>query len=116
MNRRLRPYLALLMAAVVALTGHSMAVARGASAPSGEMVLCTGTGPLVVLVDENGDPTGPAHFCPECVMSLVEAIIPDFDMPAQHAAKGKRLGIASPELIANTGKPCPQARGPPVTV
>ena len=71
MKAVLRPYLALILALLLALTGQSMAVARGMPGASGEIVLCTGTGPVSVLVDEDGQPVGPSHICPDCALSLI---------------------------------------------
>ena len=76
MHSGFRTYLALFLALMLVLTGQSMAIARGASGPAGEMVLCTGTGPVSVYVDENGAPTAPPQYCPDCALTLL------VDMPA----------------------------------
>lgn len=78
MKAILRTYLAITLALMLALTGQSMAVARGTTVPAGQVVLCTGTGPVSVYVDENGTPTGPPAFCPDCALNLLVAIaMPD---------------------------------------
>ncbi len=74
MHRLLRTYLAIALVALLALTGQSMAVARAASGPVGQVVLCTGTGPVTVAVDENGVPTGTVQYCPDCALTLLVAI------------------------------------------
>jgi len=80
MHSGFRTYLALVLALLLVLTGQSMAIARGASGPAGEMVLCTGTGPVLVYVDENGAPTKPSQYCPDCALSLLVAMpAPDMD-------------------------------------
>lgn len=71
MKTALRPYIALVLALLLTFTGQSMAVARGMPNASGEIVLCTGTGPVSVLVDEDGQPVGPPHICPDCALSLI---------------------------------------------
>lgn len=76
MHSGFRTYLALFLALLLVLTGQSMAIARGFGGPAGEMVLCTGSGPVMVYVDENGAPTKPPHYCPDGVLSLL------VDMPA----------------------------------
>ena len=53
----LRRYTALLLAAALLLTGHSAAASRFARDATGQVILCTGTGPVTVYVDENGEPT-----------------------------------------------------------
>lgn len=116
MKHLTRPLSALFLALLLALTGQSMAVARGATSPTGEMVLCIGGGPVVVPVDAEGNPVSAPQYCPDCVMSLLEAIAPAFDMPAQDFGKGQRLGIASLKSLVGSDCPSPQARGPPVSV
>ncbi|NNE50983.1 MAG: hypothetical protein HKN30_01095 [Sulfitobacter sp.] len=66
----LRPLLSLLIALTLALTSQSMAVARGASAAAGQMVICTGTGPQAVYVDAEGQPTSAPHICPDAALEL----------------------------------------------
>lgn len=68
----IRAYLALALALVLTLTGQSMALARSAPGPAGQMVLCTGNGPVTVLVDSQGQPTGAVHICPDCALSLFQ--------------------------------------------
>ncbi|SEQ12101.1 hypothetical protein [Thalassovita taeanensis] len=73
----MRPFLALTLALMLALTGQAMAVARGMPPAAGGMVLCTGTGPVSVLVDADGQPVGPPHICPDCALSLFVALAQD---------------------------------------
>ncbi len=72
----LRTQISILLVVVLVLTGHSMAVARGMPVAAGLMELCTGTGPVMTPVDAHGNPTGPAHICPEFSLSLLDAIGP----------------------------------------
>ena len=65
-----RSYLGVFLALVLALTGQSMAVARGMPDAAGTIVLCTGTGPMVVSVDDQGQPVGPPHICPDFAAML----------------------------------------------
>jgi len=74
MARFLRISLALMLALVVTLTGHASASAQGARDASGQMVICSGTGPVTIYVDEDGQPTKAPHFCPDCVMHLLDAV------------------------------------------
>ncbi|WP_224826440.1 hypothetical protein [Cognatishimia sp. MH4019] len=63
-----------LMVALMVLTSASLAVARAAPDAAGQMVLCTGSGPVVMHFDENGDPVGAPHYCPDCAMTLLAAV------------------------------------------
>ncbi|MFD1507881.1 hypothetical protein [Lacimonas salitolerans] len=108
------PLLSAVLVLVLALTGQSMAIARGMPGPAGQMVLCTGSGPVTVLVDEDGQPTSPPHICPECTQSLFAA---HWDAPAPQSHAAPRLIALSPgaqAAIACALAPLPQARGPPV--
>lgn len=104
-----------LLVALMVLTSASLAVARAAPDATGQMVLCTGTGPVVVHVDANGDPTGAPHYCPDCAMTLLAAIAGD--VSGTVAACGVQqitfemtdaLGVMVPRRVA-------QARDPPLT-
>lgn len=69
----LRTLIALLLALMLALTSQSMAVARGAAAATGQMVLCTGAGPVAIYTDAQGQPTQAPHICPDAALNVVLA-------------------------------------------
>jgi len=75
MTGNLRTYLALALTLLLVLTSQTMALARGAPTPVGQAVLCTGTGPITVLVDAEGQPTGQVHICPDCAFGLMDAVL-----------------------------------------
>ncbi len=78
-----RSIIAVLLALVLGLTSQSMAVARGASAATGQMVLCTGTGPVAVYLDAEGQPTAAPHICPDAALNiLVDGPVTLLDAPA----------------------------------
>jgi hypothetical protein len=110
----IRPYLGLLLALMLALTGQSMAVARGSARVAGEVVLCTGQGAVAVQVDENGQPTGPAHICPDCALSLfaMDAGVPQ--MPVRIEGKGRALRPVARALPVSRDGVASRARGPPL--
>ena len=59
-----------------------MAAARGANDATGQMILCTGTGSVVVYMDESGVPTQAPHFCPDCTLNaLTPAIAVSVEVP-----------------------------------
>ena len=57
MARFLRISLALVLALVVTLTGHASASAQGARDATGQIVICSGTGPVTLYLDADGQPT-----------------------------------------------------------
>lgn len=112
----MRTYLAVFLSLLVVLTGQGMAATRGMNAAVGHMVLCTGDGPVVVMVDENGQPTQAPSFCPDYALTLLGAVLPDVVLvraPERAAMPGVvRTGVA---LVLDTSLR-PTARGPPVSV
>lgn len=78
MARFLRIYLALTLALVVALAGHASASVKGGRDASGQIVICSGDGPVTIYVDDEGQPAPAPHFCPDCVMHLLDMVpVPD---------------------------------------
>lgn len=71
---RIRQTLLGVMVALVAFTAQSAAVARAMPGPDGQMVICTGAGPVMVYTDANGEPVGAPHICPDYALSLIVAL------------------------------------------
>lgn len=67
----LRRYLGLLLVAALLLTAHSAAASRAQREARGQVILCTGSGPVTIYVDATGTPTGPPHLCPDCIPRLL---------------------------------------------
>lgn len=67
----MRLFISICLALVLALTSQSMVTARGAAAATGQMVLCTGAGPLAIYVDAQGQPTSAPHICPDAALNVV---------------------------------------------
>jgi hypothetical protein len=111
-----RNYLTILLVLMLVLTGQSMAVARGATGPDGQLVLCTGTGPVAVYVDENGVPIGPPMFCPDCALGhLVATALPDALLLLAIARPIVALRRTAHVLGMQT-RTCALARAPPCFV
>lgn len=111
---RMRPFLALFLSLVLLATSGAMAAARGQSMAAAQIVLCTGTGPLAVAVDANGEPIGPVHICPDCALTLLAAV----DVPAASATFAPRGLTMRFEPVATASAAAPlvetRARAPPV--
>jgi hypothetical protein len=111
---RLRPLAALLLALLLALTSGTMAVARGQATAVGTLVLCTGQGVVAVPVDAEGKPTGAAHICPDCALSLFAALSAPPPGPVRPAAAVMPVSVASGvSLLPRRPGAAPRARGPP---
>ncbi|WP_259274250.1 hypothetical protein [Sulfitobacter mediterraneus] len=105
-----------LMVLVLALTSQSMAVARGANAATGQMVLCTGSGPSAVYVDASGAPTSAPHICPDAALNVlfeVEAL--QINAPQQVLCFEAGCTLALPEPMA-VRVLTPPSRAPPALI
>lgn len=116
MARIIHIALPLALSVLVILTGQGVASSRGVDRVVGQMVLCTGTGPVVVYVDQDGQPTKAPHYCPDYAIGLLGAILPsDAELSAIPAKSQRNMVLRIESLIA---LPLPRlpARSPPVSV
>ncbi|WP_368186648.1 hypothetical protein [Aestuariibius sp. HNIBRBA575] len=115
MNRT-APIFAVLMSLVMVLTTYQMTMLRSHNTAVGEMVLCTGTGPMIVYMDQNGQPTGAPHICPDCALAMLDCVA-QF-APLQTRPDGR--GVFNWPEIARSETSLPRvsyrARAPPVSV
>lgn len=112
-----RHILPVMLSLLVVLTGQAAAVAHAAPSPSGRIELCTGSGPVMVYVDENGEPVGDPVFCPDFALSLILAL----DLPPVVAGPvALSVGAISVGLLSKNGRGPAfvdyPARGPPVLI
>ena len=90
-----------------------MAMARGMAPAADEIVICTGQGAVVMTIDADGNPTAPAHLCPDCAMNLLQGVLSQgvaltsFTCWQKVRAHYQTLAQACPGLYAT------QARDPP---
>lgn len=103
----------LLLVLLLILTGQSMAVARGASGPAGQMILCTGTGPVQVFVDEEGQPTAPPRYCPDCALTLLDHVAPALAVARKVELSGRIDPVTATTQASETIVPRAIARAPP---
>ena len=110
-----KSYIALALAALLVLTSQSLALVRTTPGPAGQIVLCTGTGPVSVLVDAKGQPTGILHICPDCTLSALTAITTrQFEQPLPLNIKVHELAPSPVRLVhASFSKYFHEARAPP---
>lgn len=103
----------LALALVLALTSQSMAVARGSAAATGQIVLCTGAGPVAIYVDAEGQPTHAPHICPDSALNvLFEVAKPVLRSPMRVVAfEVVPAYLPSPPTPARID--VPPSRGPP---
>ncbi|MGC9370764.1 MAG: hypothetical protein ACP5DX_14590 [Paracoccaceae bacterium] len=110
---RIRPTLAIALALMLAVTSLTLAVARGQAPAVGVIELCSGAGLAAVPVDAQGNPTGPAHVCPDGVAAFINVDFAVPVMPLKPLANGERLAMARAAPVAEAAAVAEQARGPP---
>lgn len=113
---RMRDLFALMLAALVAVTSLSFAVARGQAPVAGMIELCAGFGTTYMPLDAEGNPTGPAHVCPDGFASMasvggfVAGLITLWRMDAAP------LGLVRVVQAKEHVRPQARARAPPVVI
>ena len=108
-----RSFLGALLAVLLAFTGQSMAVARGMPDAAGNIVLCTGTGPMMVSIDETGQPVGPPHICPDFAASLFAALSEPPLMLLRPLGRVEAQRLVDNIAAVSREAPAATARGPP---
>lgn len=104
----------LLLVLVVALTSVELGAARGQAKAAGEIILCTGDGPVAVVVDADGKPLNSPHVCPDCVLTLLLDAGSTADLPSRNSSWHSLAFPSETGRHAGHDLPAAQARGPPV--
>lgn len=111
MQHGFRIYIAILLASVLVFGGQNLRVMQDSV---GQIVLCTGTGPVAVYVDADGQPVDPPHHdsldCTPLALGLEGAPVdmPPLVVPTSATLTGSFIALA-PVLWAMPAL----ARGPP---
>lgn len=108
--------LAYLLTALLIVTGGTLASARGQTHIAGEIVICVGATVTTITVDENGNPVGPPHICPDCVLdSFVADVSPNIAAGFEYLTTSTLTPFASVPS-ARVVEIDVVARGPPSVV
>ena len=111
-----RPFAALALAFLLVVTAQSMAVARGMPGAAGSVVLCTGTGPVTILTDAEGQPIGPAHICPDCALALIVTLGQAEADVAHPMGRADALPVAAVAVVLPQRVRPFSARDPPAVI
>lgn len=116
MTRTIRTFTALFLALILGLTSHSLAMARGMAGPAGQVELCTSAGPTMMYVDEDGQPVGQPHFCPDCALHLLSGVFPP-ETKLRPVAVPAQLHLCwAADVAVGTSSVPAVARGPPCMI
>jgi hypothetical protein len=109
----LRSLTALSLALMLALTAVAMDLGRGYAMRADQVVICTDAGPVVVGIDQDGQPLHADHHCPYCALSQVALQA----VPNRAAPHALRVAPVRWTLAAQREPPAGvriiSARGPP---
>ena len=111
-----RSLVALFLGLLIIAGNQGLAMVHGVGSAGGEateMVLCTGTGPVTVWIDANGDPVAPPHDCPDCTLCLPHGLLPETAQPARAMRVARSVLRPAPPKLVSRPAPGPVARGPP---
>lgn len=112
--RARHPLLSVILAALLALTSVTMAVARVQGRMSMAVELCADGAVQTIAVDWQGKPVGPHHTCPDCLMGVTALALPQgatapLPLRGVSAVRFGRVQVAAQPIVP----PQPSARGPP---
>lgn len=113
MFSRIRIHVAVVLALLLVVTGQALAMARASTGPAGQVVICAGSGPVVVYLDEDGVPTGPPHVCPDFALHIIGDVVmpPETMVPVRHPVLPARPGASA--ISAPRFAVAANARAPP---
>ena len=103
------------MVGLLVLLGQSVAFARGAPVSAGQIILCTGSGLVMVHVDADGQPLDTPRFCPDGAHGLLQAIAlaPGGAFDPEENAGPSEQGFAQDHLSSKSEERLNRPRGPP---
>lgn len=106
--------LPVLLSVLIGLTSLTLGHARGQARMGETVVLCTGSGAVVVTLDAEGNPTGPAHICPDMALALMAGVAAASPaLPDARLVRSERLVVATALPPQPVTLPLGQPRGPP---
>ena len=102
------------IALVLALTAPVMAASRNAPDAAMTITICSDGALKTIQLDAQGAPVGMAHWCPDCILADLPAVLPT-DLPDVHLLLVAKDWQFSKQTAARTSARLTHrpARGPP---
>jgi hypothetical protein len=101
------------LAACLASTSVTMAVARSAAKVHYSVVICGMEGVVQITLDAQGNPTGPMHPCPDCVAGVAMALPLVAGATLRPLKTSRFRPVLPPQSIWHAQVLAAMARGPP---
>lgn len=111
-----RSFISFLMVLILGLTSQAMAVTRGAAAATGQVVICNGSGTMVLYLDAEGQPTAAPHICPDCALSDGAGVTPAAALAPWAVLYHGQALLVKPYTVIAPVTQIPQCRAPPLPV
>lgn len=111
-----RSAVAFSLSLLLLVTAIAFGAARGQTRVAGQVVLCIGGAAVTIEVDEDGQPVGAVHVCPDCALSSLAAVVPlavESLAPVSFTSLAPRLGPQ--DRRGPVWRPRGSARGPPTS-
>ncbi|MGV6848676.1 MAG: hypothetical protein ACWA5A_09885 [Marinibacterium sp.] len=97
--------------------GQAIAFARAmpsAAGPASRVEICSGSGPVMIFMDADGQPVAPPHFCPDGAMALFHGFFLAAPDPAQPTARPIARASLADWRAPDISGPTASARSPPL--
>jgi hypothetical protein len=109
----LKPLISFFACCVLIAAAFGASLVHVMKSPVDQVVICVGSGSIVVSVDEEGQPVAPKPICPECIGAFADlAHLGQCTMPMQTIAKAT-MHWSVADLISVPFVRNADARGPP---
>jgi len=113
---RPRPLLCVLLALCLAAGSLSTAGARGFGPGLHLAVICSGEGVITVAVDGKGNPVGPVHPCPDCMLAAPGLVQDPGSDPGARLSGGAGPAVTPAPLVRTRAELPSRGRDPPASV
>ena len=113
MTRWFDTYAALLLSFILVVASQGQAHARGLTGPDGQLVICAGNGPVMVVLDADGMPISDPYICPDCALSLIQASV-DQPVDSERGKVARQIDFLDADVCAeDRAKLIAHSRDPP---
>lgn len=107
---------ACLTMALLVLTGQQISMAKASGPGVMQAVICSGGGLITVTLDADGNPTGPAHVCPDAMLAFVPGVALPTPAPRRITIRAAQATAHATTMAPAALRLLPPPRGPPLSV
>ncbi len=112
--RILRLFLVIMLAGSLGFTSAISSYAKGLSAGSTTLVICSDVGERAIVLGANGEEIPVLHACIDCCISAAIPLLPTVDLPVPTRVFPVEFAQDTPAVSPDLWRLNKDARGPPV--